>query len=143
MTGVQPWDHLISYDEVLSLYAESIARYGGEGSAPKLGCVEQTLGNAYSAELYSNSQSSLGLVFSGYLLFYLIRDHCFIDGNKRIGWVCAMRVLASLGLTVDVTQEGATSLCFRIADSTSRDAINDGSQVVIWIAERLEPIANP
>jgi death-on-curing protein len=142
MSVIQPWDHLISCDEVLALYAESIGRYGGEGSAPKLGCVEQTLGNAYSAELYSNSQSSLGLVFSGYLLFYLIRDHCFIDGNKRLGWICAMRVLAALGLTVNRTQEEATELCMRVADSTSNPAINNGSEVVIWIAERIEAIDN-
>jgi death on curing protein len=137
MSTATPWDHLIPMSEVLSLYAEGIKRYGGQGSPPKPGCLEQSCGNAYSAELYTESESVSGLAFSGYLLFYLARDHCFIDGNKRIAWLCSMRVLASLGLSVDVSQEDAEGVCKRIADSTLEDSINDGAIVVAWIAEHL------
>jgi len=140
MSAVTPWDHLIPMPVVLALYAEGIRRYGGESSPPKPGCLEQSCGNAYSAELYSESASVPGLAFSGYLLFYLTRDHCFVDGNKRIAWLCSMRVLANLGLTVGVSQADAEALCKRIADSTLEDSIKDGAEVVVWIAEHLEAV---
>ncbi|MEK6322502.1 MAG: Fic family protein [Acidobacteriota bacterium] len=142
MSAAKPWDDLINMADVLWLYAEGIKRFGGEGSPPKEGCLEQSLGNAYTAELYSESDSVRGLAFSGYLLFYLTRDHCFVDGNKRIAWTCCMRVLATLGLTVDASQEDAEALCMRIADSTLEDAIKDGSECVVWIAEHLVAIEN-
>ena len=131
------WDHLISCKDVLTLYAEGIRRYGGTSSDPKEGCLEQALGNALTAELYTESDSMPGLAFTGYLLFYLTRAHCFIDGNKRVGWTSAMRVLANEGLTVDVSQEDAELLCGRLANSTAEDAINAGAEVVDWIAEHL------
>jgi death on curing protein len=140
MSAATPWDHLIPMSEVSSLYAEGIRRYGGESSPPKPGCLEQSCGNAYTAELYNESESIPGLAFSGYLLFYLTRDHCFVDGNKRIAWLCSMRVLASLGLTVGCSQDDAEELCKRIADSTLEDAIKDGAEVVLWIAEHLEAV---
>src|SRR5262249_18616717 len=129
MTPAQPWDHLITLPEVLGLYAEGVRRYGGESSPPKPGCLEQSVGNAYTAELYSESDAMPGLAFSGYLLFYLTRDHCFVDGNKRIAWLCAMRVLGNIPLTVNVSIDDAETLCQRIADSTRDDAIRDGSEV--------------
>jgi hypothetical protein len=40
------------------------------------------------------------------MLFYLIKNHCFIDGNKRVGWAACMEALRSLGLTINATDEG-------------------------------------
>jgi death-on-curing protein len=74
------------------------------------------------------------------LLFYLVSNHCFVDGNKRIGWLAAMRVLLSFGLTVSATDDEAEAFCMRIADSQKADAIRDGQDVVIWLSERLEAV---
>ena len=142
MSAAQPWDDHITLSEVLSLYSEGIRRFGGESSPPKKGCLEQSIGNAYTAELYTESDSSKGLVFAGYLLFYLTRDHCFVDGNKRIAWLCAMRVLANSQLTPNVSQDDVVEFCTRIADSTASDAIKTGAQVVAWLAEHVDATEN-
>ena len=142
MSAARPWDHLITVSDVLALYTGGL-RYGGESSPPKPGCLEQSVGNAYTAELYSESAFLPGLAFSGYLLYYLTRDHCFVDGNKRIAWLCAMRVLGTIPLTLNASIDDAETLCKRIADSTRDDAIRDGSQVVMWFAEHVELVENP
>lgn len=142
MSAAQPWDHHITLSEVCSLYDEGIRRFGGESSPPKMGCLEQSIGNAYTAELYTEANSSKGLVFAGYLLFYLMRDHCFVDGNKRIAWLCAMKVLANSQLTPNVSQNDVVEFCTRIADSTASDAIRDGSQVVVWLSEHVDAAEN-
>lgn len=48
----QPWEEVISISQVLKLYGEAITKYGGISSPPKQGCLEQCLGNAWTAEMY-------------------------------------------------------------------------------------------
>jgi len=141
MTDLSPWHRLMAMDTVIALHKLGIDKYGGDHSPPKENCLEQSLGGAYSAEQYTSTEDSVeGLIFAGYLLFYLVSNHCFVDGNKRIGWLAAMRVLLSLGLTVSATDDEAEEFCMRIADSQKLDAIRDGQNVVIWLSERLEAI---
>jgi len=88
------------------------------------------------AEQYTlaDEDAKPGLCFTGYLLYYLVRDHCFPDGNKRAAWAASMAVLASMGLTVKATDDEAYSLVDRIATG----GIDEGAEVVQWLAERLE-----
>ena len=85
------WESLITVDEVIKLHAESL-RHVNQDIVPigaKLrDCVEARIKKVWSAEQYSSDTTRdvlEGLVFAGYLMFYLVQDHCFPDGNKRIG----------------------------------------------------------
>ena len=141
MNGVEVWREFISPDIIVALHAEGIARYGGLGSPPQPGCVERSAGGAYNAGLYTAkndppSATEIALPFAGYLLFYLAKNHCFVDGNKRVAWTAAMRVLAYFGLTLSATQDEAEVL----VDEIVRDIVDNGADVVEWIGERLIPI---
>jgi death on curing protein len=141
-THPEPWTEWIGTETVGMLYADGIRLHGGSGSAPKDGCVEGALGAAYNAELYSRPEIEpegliSGLVFCGHLLFYLSTKHCYIDGNKRIAWSCAMFVLLRIGLTIEATEDEVVAFCLQIADGEVRSA----SEVVTWIGDRLAPIA--
>ena len=134
MTGAdQPWAHLIDVDEVLRTYAAAMARYGGLSSPPKVGCVESSLGAAWNAEAYAEHPGSPGLLFASCLLFYLAKNHCFADGNKRISWASAMQVLGMLGLTVDVSVDDAEAYVLALCANPDAQA----ADVTRWIAERL------
>jgi death on curing protein len=131
----EPWIHLTTYDQILLLHEESIKRFGGNFSTPRDGCVEGSLGAAWSFELYmATPDARQGLSFSGALLFYLIKNHCFTDGNKRIAWLSAIEVLRMLGLTVSADADEAEQFCLDVISGT----IKDTSGVVSWIARRLE-----
>lgn len=141
MNTPPPWENFLPIQSVIELHSQGIDIHGGIHSAPKDGCVEQSLGNAYNAEQYNQTDDSEGgLCFAGFVLFYLASNHCFTDGNKRIGWAACMRVLLNLGLTIDATDDDAEVFCMRIADSTRSDSVKDGMEVVNWIAERLVAI---
>ncbi len=78
----QPWEDLITMDTIVDLHGELIDRYGGDKTGPRAGCVEGSLGAAWNAELYTAAEDAVrGLCFAGCLLFYLLKNHCFIDGN--------------------------------------------------------------
>lgn len=133
------WQDFITADRVMELHAESIKRYSK--AALRVGnshrdCVEEKLGNAWTAERYSAStdMSRSGLCFAGYLMFYLANGNCFPEGNKRVGWASAMAVLAELGLSVQATTREAEEFLLRIV---AHD-VADGNEVVIWLAQRLQ-----
>jgi len=107
----EPWDEAIGLATVLTLYTEGITRYGGVHSAPQDGCVEGSLGAAWTAEQYrAEAGIALGLLFAAYAFFYLARNHCFVDGNKRVAWSCLIYILFRNGLTVRATDDEAVAI---------------------------------
>ncbi len=139
MNNPSNWDSIITTQLVIDLHAKGVEQHGGMHSPPKEGCLEQSLGNALTAEQYTLSDESImGLCFAGYLLFYLAKNHCFTDGNKRIAWLAATRVLFNHGLIIDATDDEAEEFCLRIADGTHSMAIKDASDAVGWLAERIQ-----
>jgi death-on-curing protein len=135
MSDIRPWDSILSFSDVATLYGDGIRRYGGDPSEPKPGCVDGSVGAAWSAESYADPDPGRlpGLVFAGYLLFYLAKNHCFTDGNKRIAWSTAMHVLSHYCLTVDASIDESEQLVL----SVIAGKIRDGMGVVTWLAERL------
>ena len=139
--GSAPWIQWIGIETISMLYAEGIKRWGGSGSNPMPGCNDAALGAAYNAELYSpeNEQEGFlpGLIFAGYLLFYLATKHCYTDGNKRIAWACMAFVLLTFGLTIEATEDETVEFCLSIA----RGEIKSGAAVTTWIYPRLTAVA--
>lgn len=136
--NAEPWNHLISTEEIIKIHSECIERFGGDPSpAVKDGCVEGSTGAAWSAELYLENQDAVsGLCFAGCLLYYLMKNHCFVDGNKRVGWAACMEVLRVLGLTVTATDKEAGDFCLAILDPIS-DVARNAIDVAMWLAPRL------
>lgn len=73
------------------------------------------------------------MIFAGYLLFYLAKNHCFVDGNKRLAWSATMHVLLGLGLTVDASTDEAEEFVLSVITSER----STGMEVVRWLAGRL------
>ncbi len=133
------WEGLITVQDVLSLHEKGILEHNQSPIATGLAaseCVEGRLGNAWMAERYTSPDEDVlpGLCFAAYTLYYLVRDHCFSDGNKRAGWAACMAILAVRGLTVRSSTDDAYTLVERIATG----AIAGGLEVLGWLSDRLE-----
>jgi death-on-curing family protein len=77
--------HPLGYDEALRIVARLRERFGAsavfgvekdKGLASALGAVMQTFG---SEELYPGLAEK-----AAHLLYFLVKNHAFVDGNKRI-----------------------------------------------------------
>jgi len=133
----QPWAELITRERVLELHQEGMIGYGDEaGGVPDSAdeCVDGAIGNAWTAALYREPEEAVrGLCFLTHLLMYLVRDHCFTDGNKRVAWLSAMEVLASKRLTLAASADEAEDFMRQvIVENLSAD------EVTAWMADRLE-----
>ena len=136
MSGADPWDALVTMEQVVGLHAKALAQSGGMSTPPRDGCIEGSLGAAWNAEQYvaqDDTAARTGLVFAGYLLFYLVKNHCFGDGNKRAALASMHAVLSHLGLTVEVTEDDLVAFIENVATGE----VGRGEAVVNWIAPRL------
>jgi death on curing protein len=131
-----PWSHLITQTVIQEIHDENIVLFGGDPTPDaKQGCVDSSLGAAWNAELYSQEDSSpSGLCFAGCLLYYLVKNHCFVDGNKRVGWATCMEVLRSIGLTIDAPDDEVEIFVTAIAGNSPEVSRFD---VAVWLAPRL------
>jgi death on curing protein len=84
----------LTFDEVLALHADQIERYGGRPGIRDITLLQSALG-VVSAPFEGRFLHEGVHEMAAAHLFHLVRDHPFIDGNKRIGLVA---LLAFLGL---------------------------------------------
>ena len=84
----------LTLDEVLALHADQIERYGGSPGIRDVGLLQSAL--ATPAAMFGRTflHSTVHEMTAAYL-FHLVRNHPFVDGNKRTG---LMTVIAFLGL---------------------------------------------
>ncbi|HZI19525.1 MAG TPA: Fic family protein [Pyrinomonadaceae bacterium] len=141
MNGAEVWREFISPEIIIELHEVGMDRYGGLKSLPVEGCVERSAGGAYTASLYTAKNNpptalEIALPFAGYLLFYLAKNHCFSDGNKRVAWTATMHVLAHFGLTLTATQDAA----YELVDAVVTGRIEGGADVTLWLEQYLTAI---
>ena len=132
-----PWNKTITSYEVVNLYKQAICFGGGIISSPKAGCLEQCLGNAWTAEAYSQPEGTEqgGLIFACALMVYLARDHCFTDGNKRVAWACLSHILGRLNVQIRADDETVVAFVENVAQGQY-----DIKEALAWVSDRLNPI---
>jgi death-on-curing protein len=62
----------------------------------------------------------------------LIKNHPFIDGNKRTGYVLMRLILMQFGKDLTATQDEKYSFIMQVASEQV-----DFEQIVAWIAKRV------
>lgn len=89
--------------------SELFARDRGDNLAAILGDIEQTM---FGEPLYASAESR-----AAHLLYFLIKNHPFSDGNKRSGAFLLLLYLRKQGLELTLNEQGLTALTLLIAES--------------------------
>lgn len=89
--------------------SELFARDRGDNLAGILGNIEQTM---FSQPLYKSAEER-----AAHLLYFLIKNHPFSDGNKRSGAFLLLLYLRKQGLRLTLNEQGLTALTLLIAES--------------------------
>ncbi|KYF94361.1 hypothetical protein BE17_16975 [Sorangium cellulosum] len=121
----------VDVEDVLHLHATAIRQHGGDQSlAPKAGCVEGSIGSAVTASMYVAEDGEPDLLVAvAYLLVYLAKNHCFVDGNKRVAWSAFLRVLDVNGIRIVAKQDEAAKLVNDVASG-----VIDAHGILIWLS---------
>ena len=104
----------LTVDDVLSLHANQVARYGGDRGVRDLGLLESAVAQprvSFGGELLHGDIFAMAAAY----LFHLVQNHPFIDGNKRVGAVAALVFLDLNGIEIAAPEGSLHDLTISVA----------------------------
>ena len=105
----------LTLDEILALHADQIDRYGGSLGVRDVGLLESALGAPAAMFGGRYLHGSLHEMAAAHL-FHLVRDHPFVDGNKRTGLMAMLAFLGLNGLRVESGEDDLAELVLGTAE---------------------------
>lgn len=123
---------MILIEDILQLHEKSITNYGGANGNRDIGLLESAIARPYQTYggeyLYTTSIEKAAALGES-----LIKNHPFVDGNKRTGLLAMLSLLLDFGLKTIATEEELYN--FTISISTGE--INF-EQIVSWLKENTK-----
>ena len=122
----------VSFAMVRAAHAESIARFGGTAELRDLGLLESALDRPRNLFAYQENPSVPELAAA--YCSGIVRNHPFVDGNKRAGILAAVMFLDLNGYDFAPDEaEAYTVIIALAAGEIDEDALAG------WIAENADP----
>ncbi len=121
----------LTIKEVFALHERAIQEYGGSPELADLGRLEAALAaprqTMFGEELYPDLVAKAAI-----LVFLLVKNHPFVDGNKRTAFLSLVRFLNVNGYTLDATNDELYQFTIDVATSAlEKDAVAD------WLREHV------
>ena len=107
--------------EILLIHVNQLEHYGGSPGIRDIGILESAtaMPRAGIADRYLHEDI---FEMAAAYLYYIVRDHPFIDGNKRTGAVAAMVFLAMNDIKIQVDEDGLEAMVRSVAEGTMTKA---------------------
>ncbi len=118
-------------DVVLAIHRRQLAEHGGIDGIRDAGLLESALARAQNLWAYSDPKPDIAALAASYA-FGIIKNHPFLDGNKRTGYAVCRSFLILNGHDIDATQEQKYEAFLAVASSDL-----DETGLVEWIRSVL------
>lgn len=125
--------------DIVAIHGEIIAESGGSSGILHEGALESTLDKPKNLYCYGNEPTLYDLAASyGY---GLVKNHCFVDGNKRIALIAVYTFLAINGIELTASEVDAADFFLDLAASTEtqEECIRDLAE---WLKTHSEVISD-
>ena len=123
----------LTLDEAIALHADQIERYGGRPGLRDLGLLQSALGvpsATFDGRFLHDGLHEMGAAY----LFHVVRDHPFVDGNKRVGLVILLAFLGLNSRWLDAVPEDVERLVQGIASGRVSKA-----EAAVFVQQHLRP----
>ena len=90
----------LDVDDVLERHAAQVQAFGGSAAVRDLGLLESAVAQPSSTFGGSFLHEGLAAMAAAYL-FHIVKNHPFVDGNKRTGLDAALTFLDVNGVPID------------------------------------------
>lgn len=122
----------LTKDQVIAIHRQMVMLTGGTDGLRDEGLLESALSAPFQIfdeqEIYPSIQQK-----AARLGFGLIKNHAFVDGNKRIGVHVMLIFLELNGIVLNYTQEELSDIGLSIAASAA-----DADDLLNWIISHQE-----
>jgi len=98
---------------VMAIHEAQLAEHGGRMGVREQGLLESALARPRQIYAYANEPDLFQL--AGAYAFGIAKNHAFVDGNKRTGWVVCALFLELNGRSVVATQADVVTTMLRVA----------------------------
>jgi death-on-curing protein len=105
----------LGLEEVLEIHHDQIARYGGTDGIRDLGLLESALAVPQAGVGNQYFHSDIFEMAAAYL-FHIVRNHPFVDGNKRTGIAAALVFLEMNGVEIRASDEALVKTVLAVAE---------------------------
>jgi death-on-curing protein len=126
----------LTLDEALAIHAHQIERYGGALGVRDQALLESALATpaaTFAGEYLHPSLHEQGAAY----LFHLVKNHPFVDGNKRVGLACSLAFLRLNGICVRATDDDLVDIVVGVAEGRRSKA-----DVAVFLRERSKPVSS-
>jgi death-on-curing protein len=123
----------LSREIVTALHADQVREHGGQLGLRDDGLLESALARARQRWNYE-PDSDLASLTACYG-FGLTRNHPFLDGNKRIGFVAMNVYLILNGYEIEAPEPKVVLVMLAVADGSLSE-----TELTAWVREMMVPI---
>jgi death on curing protein len=116
--------------DVCAIHNEIIVESGGDAGILNEGALESTLNKPKNLYCYGDNVTLFTLAAAyGY---GLVKNHCFIDGNKRIALIAVYTFLSINGVELTASEVDAANFFLELAASQENQE-EEMSRLVNWL----------
>lgn len=101
-------------DEVLEIHRDQIERYGGDAGLRDANALLSAIAAPESGARGARFHRDLFEMAAAYF-FHLVRNHPFVDGNKRTGLAAALVFLDLNGIVIEADEDDLTRFVLDLA----------------------------
>jgi death-on-curing protein len=104
--------------EILLIHKDQLERYGGSSGVRDIGILQAAtaMPRAGIADRYLHDDI---FEMAAAYLYYIVRDHPFVDGNKRTGAMAALVFIAMNDVEVGVDEDELENVVRSVAEGTT------------------------
>lgn len=117
---------------VLLLHDESIALHGGASGVRDVGLLESALARPQNLHAYGEGDAA---ALAAAYAFGIIKNHPFIDGNKRTGFLAAALFLEANGARFVASEADTVMRTLALAAGEI-----GGAEFAAWLRENVEAL---
>lgn len=107
---------LLTLAEVLEIHGDQIHRYGGSSGIRDMGLLQSAIAMPAASFGGSFLHTDIFEMAAAYL-FHIVRNHPFVDGNKRTGAVAALVFLSLNDIEIDAGEDSFEKMVLDVATS--------------------------
>ncbi|HWG18989.1 MAG TPA: type II toxin-antitoxin system death-on-curing family toxin [Terracidiphilus sp.] len=127
--------HWLTKNEVMAIHDMQLAWHGGASGLRDEGLLESALARAQNIATYSEETPSLAVLAAAYGAG-IVRNHPFLDGNKRTGLVAAFTFIERNGFLVTASQEDAYFIFYDLAAGKLSE-----DELAHWLDANTRPVS--
>lgn len=104
----------LSLAEIIEIHNDQITRYGGNAGIRDLGLLKSAMAIPYASFDGHYLHSDLSEMAGAYL-YHIIKNHPFVDGNKRTGAVAALVFLEINSIELNCSEGEFENVVWQVA----------------------------